>query len=102
VLAAPWRSEGGPDANLIKSPFHKIEPTRVERHRPAAHSSEKAGANESNAPPKKILRKSLAMPKTTDKRVTKTGQEEAQKKLKKSLAMPKTTDKTVPPEEVAQ
>jgi hypothetical protein len=36
------------------------------------------------------------------KGVAKTGQQEAKKKLKKSLAMPKTTDKTVPPEELAQ
>jgi hypothetical protein len=42
---------------------------------PDAHSSEKAGANESNAPPKFF---------------------------KKSLAMPKTSDKTVPPQELAQ
>jgi hypothetical protein len=43
-----------------------MEPTGVERQRRAAHSSEKAAANESNIPPK-IFKKSLATPKTTDK-----------------------------------
>ncbi|PYJ77088.1 MAG: hypothetical protein DME77_04085 [Verrucomicrobia bacterium] len=75
LLPAPQRSEAGSGANLIKWLFSRIDPRGVERHRRAAHSSEKAGANESNAPPKKN---------------------------KKSLAMLKTTDKTMPPEELAQ
>jgi hypothetical protein len=42
------------------------------------------------------------MPKTTDKTGRENRPGRGQKKLKKSLAMPKTTDKTVPPEELAQ
>jgi len=75
VLAAPKRSEGRANANLIKSPFHRIEPTEwsdIDGQLIRARKRELT----SQTPPKKIL--------------------------KKSLAKLKTTDKTVPPEELAQ
>jgi hypothetical protein len=67
VLAAPKRSEGGPDANPIKSLFHRIEPTEWSDIDGQLIRARKRELTSQTSTQKKF-KKSLATRKTPDKR----------------------------------